>query len=479
MKRKRKKSTKRLKNLKRRNFKFSKTAFIIALLTVLVFLFSKFLARAEGGEQTESPQSYSLYSPLEIEKQSLLQQERILTDTTERVDAALLQAISMHSAIELPELEKALSLANSYLLAVLQPNGKFQYRENLNPDVRVPDKYNMLRHAGTIYALATHESEFGDGSNTPKIVQAANYLKNVSLRSAGEKGMQGIWSDPTITGSNSPEQIKLGGVGLSLVALLSVEKLEPGTTSLENLRSLGAFILYLQKPNGSFYSKYIPNRGGKSDEWTSLYYPGEAALGLVMLNEYDPQNKWLTGAARALDYLARSRIGKEEVEADHWALLATQRFLPASAQINLAAADKQRLIEHAIQVCGSMLASGSAHLSNPDQYGCFTFDGRTTPTATRLEGLQAGLSIIPPSYRKLRKRIETAVDLGIRFLAESQLKVGAKRGAITRGTRELKSGLASGALRTFNRRSTEIRIDYVQHPLSAFMQYHALTKAKI
>ena len=83
----------------------------------------------------------------------------------------------------------------------------------------------------------------------------------------------------------------------------------------------------MQKPNGSFYSKYIPTEGGRWDKWKSLYYPGEAALGLLMLYELDPSPLWLKAAVDALVYLASSRAHKTEVEADHWVLLAAAKLL--------------------------------------------------------------------------------------------------------------------------------------------------------
>ena len=69
---------------------------------------------------------------------------------------------------------------------------------------------------------------------------------------------------------------------------MSVERTMPGTTPVEFLRRLGNFLLFMQNKDGGFYSKFIPEKGGRDDSWTSLYYPGEAALGLIMLSEKDP-----------------------------------------------------------------------------------------------------------------------------------------------------------------------------------------------
>jgi hypothetical protein len=110
-------------------------------------------------------------------------------------------------------------------------------------------------------------------------------------------------------------QAKLGGAGLGLAALLELEKVEPDFTPLEDLRRLGRFVLYLQKPDGDFYAKYIPSCGGRRDDWVSLYYPGEAALGLVLLYERDSDPAWLRDAAAAIAYLAHHRGGQTDIPA--------------------------------------------------------------------------------------------------------------------------------------------------------------------
>ena len=55
-----------------------------------------------------------------------------------------------------------------------------------------------------------------------------------------------------------------------------------------------------------------------SDKWQSLYYPGEAALGLLTLAEIDVEEREKSTQVSALG---------EDIEHDHWALLATARSL--------------------------------------------------------------------------------------------------------------------------------------------------------
>jgi hypothetical protein len=86
--------------------------------------------------------------------------------------------------------------------------------------------------------------------------------------------------------------------------------------------------LFHAKKDGCFYSKYIPEKGDRNDSWRSLYYPGQAALGFLMLYTRAPSATWLQAAADIIAHLTRKRAGQQRVEADHWALLATPRLLP-------------------------------------------------------------------------------------------------------------------------------------------------------
>ena len=378
-------------------------------------------------------------------------------------------------AIESHQLNKSIHLAAGYLIGQVNANGKFVYRINLNPAVQPKPKYNFLRHAGTIYALASYDRAYPAGKTKKAIGLAANFLKNAAIYPLPDsEDMLAVWSHPNITGSGKPLQAKLGGTGLGLVALLSVEKIMPQTTPLEYLQKMGNFIVYMQKPDGSFYSKYIPDKGGRDDSWTSLYYPGEAALGLLMLYEIDPSVKWLQAAAECIAYLARKRKEAKLVEADHWALLATARLLPLYDRCRKPL-PRQEIEHHAVQICRSILKTRPVKYDDPIRIGGFAADGRTTPTAIRLEGFLAALGYLSPDLSELRRKIAAAVGAGLQFLLRSQIRSGEHAGAVPRAIQVLPENHPLFN-KSFNRRATEVRIDYVQHALSAMLQYEQMHK---
>jgi hypothetical protein len=168
-------------------------------------------------------------------------------------------------------------------------------------------------------------------------------------------------------------------------------------------------------------------------------------------------------------YLARKREGKNLVEADHWALLATAKLLPLYDRCRQPL-PKAAIERHAVQICESILKSLPLKYDNSIRYGSFTEDGRTTPTAIRLEGLLAALSFLPADYTDLRKKMVAAINEGMQFLLRSQIQSGKHAGGIPRAIHTLPEDHPQFK-KSFNRRATEVRIDYVQHALSAMLQY--------
>lgn len=389
--------------------------------------------------------------------------------------AGLLFTLAPALAISSPDRDRerlatAIERAGAYLNAAVGPDGQFVYRRW--PDggeSKQGDRYNVLRHAGTLYVLAIYDRSWRtDPAQRAALRRAGGFLWDCCPAPPPHRpDLLAVWSPPELEGPNKPLQAKLGGAGLGLAALLELEKVEPDFTPLEDLRRLGRFILYLQKSNGDFYAKYIPSRGGRRDNWVSLYYPGEAALGLALLYERDPDPAWLRGAAAAIAYLARQRAGQMDIPADHWALLATARLWPLlDGPVDLPLS-RALALHHARLIVLAMLQEQDRVTGDPRLNGAFTADGRPTPTATRLEGLLAALTFLPHEDDGLRARVEVAAHRGVGFLLCAQIQSGPLIGGWPRVTpgREGKTARAG---------DEAVRIDYVQHALGALLQYHAL-----
>ena len=70
------------------------------------------------------------------------------------------QAVSVETGltvrVDTQALEKAIARSASYMLTRTKADGTFSYLENMNPEVKTAKSYNLLRHAGAIYAMGQH-----------------------------------------------------------------------------------------------------------------------------------------------------------------------------------------------------------------------------------------------------------------------------------------------------------------------------------
>lgn len=367
-------------------------------------------------------------------------------------------------------LEQAITRSAMYLARQCDPTGKFVYRINLDPAVKVRPKYNVLRHAGTVYALAVYADTHRDKVVRDALERSARFLVEKTIRPIPENpGVLAVWSPAKMCGRKGSDKVKLGGTGLGLVALIEAQKTIPDIISTKDLARLGRFILFMQKDDGSFYSRYIPDRGGRDDSWTSLYYPGEAALGLLMLYEKDPSSTWLQSASSAMAYLARARDAKVIVDADHWSLIASAKLLNHYDRSGLPAS-KPTIVQHGLKICRSILTGIIRYGEDSPRYGALTKCGFTTRTAIRIEGLLAASDFIFENDALLNAQVTSAVRQGLIFLLRAQIQTGKHAGGIPR----VPQTLAFSKLKTTGGRGgrdCEIRIDYVQHALCAMMQY--------
>lgn len=367
------------------------------------------------------------------------------------------------------DLRGAIEAAGGYLVRATGPDGRLVYRTDLDAAFEPEPRYNILRHGGTIYSLGMYYGWKPKEETRRAMERAARYLRDCCVDEVpGREGLLAVWSPPEIVLTGKPLQAKLGGTGLGLVALAGMEGVGPGSTPAAELAALGRFLIFMQKPDGSFYSKYFPSQG-RDDSWTSLYYPGEAALGLVMLAEQEGSRSWLEAAAGALVYLAKSREGQSALPADHWALLATERLLQVDDFDSLGVS-RQQLVDHAVRICRSILKERPGGEGTSSYGGSLTPDSRTTPTSTRLEGLLAALTFLPSDEVELRREMETAIHQGIAFLVRAQVRSGALDGAIPRAVGPSRPR-GSRRLPLVDPRASEVRIDYVQHALSAMIRY--------
>jgi hypothetical protein len=318
--------------------------------------------------------------------------------------------------------------------------------------------YNIVRHGGAMYALGMLNDWRADPLAARTLGHAAQFLQSHYIGPGARSDQLAVWNRPL----PNTTKAELGATALGVVGLVAASRVQPGSVPRDELEQLGAFLLFLEREDGSFVDRY-DRKTGPDVHWQSLYYPGEAALALISLHEFDHSRKWLIAADKALSYLAQSRAGSRAVPPDHWALIATAKLLPYCEQEGCGKS-RDILVRHAVQVCKELLSEQEIDPDDPEIDGAFDEDGGTAPTATCIEGLLAALEFLPSGYDELRNQIRAASGRGVAFLLGAQIKSGAYDGGLPRDH-------ASGTPETI-----PIRIDYVQHALCAWIRYRKMLK---
>jgi hypothetical protein len=353
-------------------------------------------------------------------------------------------------------LEKSMAMAVDFLEAHTLESGRFIYEVDGKGEPS-GTKYNVLRHAGTIYSLTQYHAIAPSPELRELILRASRYLVERHVSPVRDlPGRSTIFSLPGEE-EGRERSAKLGAAGLGLIALTSARALDETVVSVEVLREMGAFILFMQQPDGSFRSKYSET-SQFADDFDSLYYPGEAIFGLTMLYELDRDPRWLEAALRAVRSLIDRQRAMDEPPPDHWLMIATGKLATVYDQAVAPPVTLDEMLGHAIAIGGGMISIQQWVALIPGFTGAFGGDGRSTPSATRLEGLIAIHRVLPDDH-PAKPTLTASIHSGVSFLLACQETDGPNVGGFREALRRLGGG----------RNWRHVRIDYVQHALSALI----------
>jgi hypothetical protein len=255
--------------------------------------------------------------------------------------------------------------------------------------------------------------------------------------------------------------VKLGGNGLAVLSLAKYMEVTGDNRYMPLVKRMGEWILSVQDESGRFYIHKQVFPEGEVSDFRSVYYPGEAIFALAMLGRLDDENsdKWLKGAARGARYIIEIRDGKKqdmELPHDHWLLYGMD-------ELSRSGYDKEGVfLKHALRL--AKVISDAQHKDSyyPDWIGGFGKNPRSTPAATRMEGIGAAYRMAKRAgLEEEGKDILKTFRLGGGFLLRMQIGPS--------WAMHLKNPSRSigGVRRSFA--NFDIRIDYVQHNLSALL----------
>jgi len=406
---------------------------------------SKYLEKKPGSQQAfekiTQAKSYKLYR---------FNCSSFFTDGTETVN--LYRGHRLFNDFSKEMVLDAAIAAGDYLKTSINPDGRFIYCYQAKTDKIIP-KYNILRHAGTIYALLELYEVTQDQDLLMAIQRAIAYLlKQIQTPTA-----------IAVTGEGAciveAGQVKLGGNALAAIALAKYSEITEDSQYLSTIIELCRWIESVQGETGEFL---VHKQGQNQDPeaFRSNYYPGEAILALVRLYHLTEDAHWLNVAETA----AKHRIGKynespKAVPQDHWLLYAlNELFRDRPVPVYLT---------YAGRIADAMIQSQQISPMYPDWLGCFQEPPRSTPTATRTEGLCAAYRLAQVSGNSSQlPQILEGIVLGVAFQLQTQIRP------------EIAMYYPNGmqALGGFRKSLThsEVRIDYVQHNISSLLGLYAI-----
>ncbi len=361
------------------------------------------------------------------------------------------------TVVTVQNLDASLEAAGQYLRRAERPDGSFVYQYHAR-DGREDPSYNILRHAGTTFALfqlakAFNEPSFGDAAK-----RSADYL------------MSQITACPAADAADlcvvEGDSVKLGGNALALIAFAEESAYTGSLARLPTMRALARRLLHRQAASGEFTGhKQNRTTGAYSTNFQSSYYPGESLWALLKLNSVDPNPEWLDSAVIGARFLIRERDGKtpnDELEHDHWFLYALNDLFRLKPD--------PELMTYVKRLVGAIIDAQNLGDDWPEDWlGSWMSPPRSTPAATRVEGLLAAARMLRDNGEPvLAERATLAAKTAAKFLLATQLT---PESAMTmKDPERALGGFRSGL------EDDEIRIDYVQHNVSALLALREVLK---
>lgn len=338
--------------------------------------------------------------------------------------------------------------AGDYLKGAVKEDGSFVYIYYPKTD-KESNNYNILRHGGTVYSMFELYKKTGDEDLRKQGEKALQYLRDEHIKpcySAPRGELCVVEND----------EVKLGGNALAIIAMVEYMEATNDMSYLPVAQKLALRIVSLQRKDGGFKAHKSYHSTGKVSDFISGYYPGEATLALVRLYSLDDNEKWLNTAEDAAKYLIKARDGEKSVKElnhDHWLLYGLNE-LYRHRPLKIFA-------EHSFKIVKAI--QGMQRVGSPDfkdWLGSYYTPPRSTPAATRTEGLMASYNLAADYGHEADSILKSAL-LGTAFSLQTQF--GPWSAMYVHEPQRVLGGFHKD-LSNFS-----IRIDYVQHNISALL----------
>jgi len=361
-------------------------------------------------------------------------------------------------------LREAALRGGRYLVAHLAPSGRYVYQHDLwtgaQTDATRPGPYSMPRHAGTTYFLAELYRITRESWLREPVERAFTHLADLLAQGGCASALpDGTAVDCVVDRGETVAH--LGSTALAVVALAEYQRATGDARYLPLVTRLAAWLLFMQRPDGSFRHLYDVAKRTPDDTAQLLYYSGEAALALARVHAITGDARYAAAAERALDWLVDWYdffMGGFFYGEEHWTCIAAEAIWPAVRKDRYAAfcAGFGRFVR------AQQFEPGE----HPDEddfagaYGLTPFLAPfNTPTGSHTEAL-VSTYLLGRHRGAPDPRLAAQIRGSLQYLLGQQIRPGGDFDVV---------GPGDGAMpeTAINR---NIRIDYVQHVCSAMIR---------
>ena len=194
--------------------------------------------------------------------------------------------------------------ANAYLTRQLREDGSFLYGISAQYGATMKD-YNILRHAGTIWAMLCGYRMHPDEAVKTVAERAIDYM--LGQVTYDEEGTGYVYD-------RDLDLYELGGNGLAILAMTEYMDVFGNDRYRAGCEALGKGILKQQQPDGSYWQELDADLK-PGEPFRTVYMDGECTFALARLYGLTGDQRWLDAACRAVDYF----IKKDYIQyKDHW-----------------------------------------------------------------------------------------------------------------------------------------------------------------
>ncbi len=350
-----------------------------------------------------------------------------------------------------------------YLVAHLAENGRYIYEHDTTTGVQTDPKgssYSMPRHAGTTYFLAELYRITKEEWLREPIERAFAHL--AELMKGGRCATQlpdGTAIDCVM--DRTERVATLGSTALAVVALAEYQRATGDRRYLPTATRLAAFILWMQRPDGSFRHRYDPATKKADDEAQDLYYSGEAALALARMYTVTQDPKYMGAAERALDWLVGWYdffMGGFFYGEEHWTCIASEAIWPAIKT----PAYRDFCHGYGAFLRGQQAAVGD-HPDEDDLAGAYNFTPflmpNNTPAGSRTEAMISAY-LLGRHHGTPDAEVRTQIEDALQYVLGQQIRPENDFNVVGPG----RGGMPGTPI------DRNVRIDFVQHVCSAFIR---------